>query len=323
MAFTIPDKGVGADNVQSVMFNSYLDVIQAGIQGIDCVLSGGLVSAQGSPDMTVAVAKAGVLTNGVLKAVAAGNGTITAADSSNPRLDLVVINSAGAIAVRAGTPNANPKPPARTANDVVLAVVWVPANDTTINGNQITDLRILRTQGPITLYKTTAAEATNTTAAAIHALNKAGSGVVIPSGLFLSGKQLRVKVGGNMLINSGTPTVTITIAYGGTTLFSDVSAVTTASATRRGWDMEFNLNAQANNDQSCNGRLDTGAIAGITAPATGIGDIWAHTHTAGAFSGAAAVDSDAADRTLTVTVTFNVSNAANELVTEYASVELI
>lgn len=319
----LPDKGVGADNVQSVMFNTYWDALLAGINGVDCVLSGGACSAQGTPDMTVAVAKAATLTAGVLKATAAGNATIGAADATNPRIDLVVINSSGSIATRAGTAAANPKPAARTANDVVLAAVWVPANDTAINANQIIDMRVLRQQGPITIYKTTAAETTNTTSAAIHALNKSGSGVVIPSGLFLSGKQLRVKAGGNMLINSGTPTVTFTIAYGGTTLFSDVSAATTASATRRGWDVEFILNAQANADQALNGRFDTGAIAGITAPATGTGDIWAHTHTAGAFSGGAAVDSDAADRTLSVTVTFSVSNVANELVTEYASVELV
>lgn len=321
--FALPDKGVGADNNQSIMFNSYLDVLQAAIQGVDCVLSGGAVSAQGSPDMTVAVAKAGTLTNEVLKATAAGNGTITTADATNPRIDLVVINSSGSIAVRAGTPAAFPKAPARTANDVVLASVFVGANDTTINSNQITDLRFIRKVGPLVIFKTTAAETTNNTSSAIHALNKAGSGVVIPNGLFLSGRQLRVRLGGNMLINSGTPTVTFIISYGGTTMFSDVSATTTADADRRGWYCEFNLNAQANNDQSLNGFLDTAAVAGLTAPTTGIGDIWAHSHTAGSFSGSAAVDSDAADRTLAVTVTFNVANAANELVVEHASVELL
>ena len=321
--FGLPDKGVGVDNVQSMMFNTYWDLMQAGIRALDCVLNGGLVSAQGTPDMTVAVAKAGTLTNGVLKATAAGNGTITAADATNPRLDLVVINSAGAIAVRAGTPAANPKPPARTANDVVLASVFVPANDTAVNANQITDLRMIRDQGPLTIYKTTAAETTNNTAAAIHALNKAGSGVTIPNGLHTSGRQLRVKLGGNMLINSGTPTVTIAITYGGTTMFSDVSAALTASATRRGFDMEFIINSQANADQALTGRLDTGAIAGITAPTTGIGDIWAHTHTAGSFSGSSAQDADTADRVVTVQVTFSVANAANELVVESASVELL
>lgn len=145
MAWTVPDKGEGANDVQSILFQEYLDVVMAGLNGFDCVYSGCAVTAQGSPNMTVAVAAGTVITNDVPFAVTAANGTITAADGTNPRLDLVVITSAGAIAVRAGTPGANPKPPARTANDVVLAVVYVPASDTTIATNQITDLRVLRT----------------------------------------------------------------------------------------------------------------------------------------------------------------------------------
>lgn len=145
MAWTIPDKGEGANDVMSILFQEYLDVFIAGVNGFDCVYSGCAVTAQGSPNMTVAVAAGTVISNDVPFAVTAANGTITAADGTNPRLDLVVITSAGAIAVRAGTAGANPKPPARTANDVVLAVVYVPASDTTIATNQITDLRLLRT----------------------------------------------------------------------------------------------------------------------------------------------------------------------------------
>lgn len=142
--FTIPDKGEGANDIQSILFQEYLDVLAAGIAGTDCVLSGLAVTAQGSPNMTVAVASGVAISNGVSFAVTGANGTITTADGTNPRIDLVVITSAGAIAVRAGTPAAAPKPPARTANDVVLAAVYVPASDTTIASNQITDLRVMR-----------------------------------------------------------------------------------------------------------------------------------------------------------------------------------
>lgn len=144
MPFTIPDKGEGANDLQSVFFQEYIDILVAGLQGVDCVISGCAVTAQGAPDMTVAVASGNVNTNGVYKAVTGANGTITAADATNPRLDLVVITSAGAIAVRAGTSAASPKPPAKTANDVILAVVYIPATDTTISTNQITDLRVMR-----------------------------------------------------------------------------------------------------------------------------------------------------------------------------------
>lgn len=145
--FTIPDKGEGLHNNQSILFQEYIDVLVAGISGVDCVMSGCAVTAQATPDMTVAVAAGTVKTNSVSKTVAAANATITAADATNPRFDLVVITSAGAIAVRAGDAAAVPKPPAKTANDVVLAVVYVPADDTAIDANQIVDLRVFPTQG--------------------------------------------------------------------------------------------------------------------------------------------------------------------------------
>jgi hypothetical protein len=318
------DKGVGVNDIQSVMFQTYWDALKAAINGIDCVLSGGVCSAQGTPDMTIAVAKAGVLTNGVLKAVAAGNATIGAADATNPRLDLVVINSAGAIATRAGTAAANPKPPARTANDVVLAVVYVPANDTTMGETQIIDARFLRTQGPITIAKVTSPVTFNTTLAIQTLLS-----VLFPSGLFLSGKVARVRCGGTFLFNSGTPTLTFTIAYGGTTLFADVSIAGAVDADRGAWRIEFDLIAQANNDQALNGYITfSPVIAQRIAATTGVGDMLLSATAANAnlqtpINGAAAVDSDAADRTLTVQQTMSVSNIADEVLMEYATVELV
>ena len=323
MAFGLPDKGSGASDIQSILFGVYLKAMQAAIDGSDCVLSGCAVTAQGSPDMTVAVAKGAVLTNGSLKAVTAGNVTITTADSTNPRLDLIVINSSGTKTARTGTAAANPAPPALSANDVLLAVVYVPANDTTISTNQISEMQFTRTQGPITIYKTTAAETTNNTSSAIEALNKANSGVTIPNGLFLSGKILRVRMGGNMLLNSGTPTVRVVIQYGGTVMFSDISAASTGDADRNAWFLNFDIVAQANNDQSLVGILNMGIIAAKTAPTTGIGDAWSTAENIGAVSGSAAVDSDAADRLLSVQITFSVANASNELVVESASVELV
>lgn len=323
MAFGLPDKGAGASDIQSIIFSEYLEALWAGVQGIDCVLVGCVCTPQGSPDMTVAVSKGAVLSNGTLFPVTAGNVTITAADATNPRLDLIVVNSSGTKAVRAGTPAANPAPPVRTANDVVLALVYIPATDTTISANQISDLRVERTQGSIVIYKTTTPETTNTTAVAIEALNKANSGVTIPNGLFLTGRILRVRLGGNMLLNSGTPTVRVVIQYGGTVMFSDISGASTASATRNAWFLDFDIVAQANADQSLVGNLNMGIIAAKTAPTTGIGDAWSTAENIGAVSGAAAVDSDAADRKLSVQITFSVSNAANELVVESASVELL
>lgn len=321
MAFTIPDKGEGDNDIQSILFQEHIEVLVEGVGGKNCVLSGCAVT--GGADMTPEVAKGAVLSNGTLFAVAAGTATIGTADATNPRIDLVVINSSGAIAVRAGTAAAAPKPPARTANDVVLAAVYVPANDTAIATTQITDMRVLREQGPICIYRESAATATNTSAAAIELLNKANAGVTIPAGLFLSGRQLHVRLGGNWVANSGTPTIRIVIAYGGTTMFSDVSGATTGDADRSAWFLDFVITAQGNSDQNLAGVLAMGKIAGKTAPTTGIGDAWDTAAVMAPVSGAAAVDSDAANRLLSVQLTFSVSNAANEVVVEQASVWIL
>ena len=325
MAFTIPDKGEGDNDLQSILFQEDLEVLVAGIAGIDCVLSG--LDVTGGADMTPAVAKGAVLSNRTMFAVAAADVTITTADATNPRIDLIVVNSSGALAVRAGTPAAAPKPPARTANDVVIASVYVPANDTAIATSQIKDRRVFP-QYPICIYKTTAAETTNTTAAAIEALNKANSGVTIPSGLFLAGRILRVRLHGNMLLNSGTSTARLAILYGGTTMFSDISAASVNDTDRRPFWLDFCLVAQGNSDQALGGHTQIPDITtASTAPTTGLGDAWgigtANQETQTAFSGSAAVDSDAADRLLSVQVTFSVSNSAVELVVEGATVELL
>lgn len=324
MAWTLPDDGEGDNTIQSILFQEYLDVLVAGISGVDCVLSGGIVT--GGADMTPAVAKCAVLTNRVMKAVAAADVTIGTADATNPRIDLIVVTSAGALAVRAGTAAANPKPPARTANDVVLSAVYVPANDTSIETTKCVDMRVFP-PSPTVIYRTTTAETTNNTAAAIHILDQTNSGVVIPNGLFLTGKILRGCIWGNVLINSGTPTLRLVVTYGATTMFSDVSAATIADADRRTFAIEFMITAQANNDQALGiWTMFNDWSAGITAPTTGLGDVWGAAgtnETARVGGGSAAVDSDAGNRTLTVEFTFSVANAANEIVVEGATLELL
>src|SRR5690242_12863851 len=110
MALTIPDKGEGANDIQSIFFQEYLDAIMAGIAGSECVLVGCGVTANNN--MAPSVAKGAVLSQGVLFPVTAGTVTIGTADATNPRIDLIVVNSSGTKAVRAGTAAAAPKPPA-------------------------------------------------------------------------------------------------------------------------------------------------------------------------------------------------------------------
>jgi hypothetical protein len=323
--WTVPDKGEGDSNIQSILFQEYLDVLVAGISGVDCVLSGCAIT--GGADMTPAVAKGAVLSNGALFAVAAGDVTIGAADGTNPRIDLIVVNSAGTKAVRAGTAAANPKPPARTANDVVIGAVYVPAADTSIETTKITDMRT-QPPSPTTIYKQTAQRTQANSTAAVSLFSN-GSGLTIPNGLFLSGKVLRVRTGGNVLHNSTTAmTLTVIISYGGTTIFQDVTASygTTADADRQAWFLNFDLIAAANAVQRMVGQwFNAGAT--VTAPTTGIGDIATDEHLgytgiAGA-TGGIAVDSDAGDRVLNITFTMSAASASHEWTADYLTVELL
>lgn len=329
----IPDKGVGDNDIQSIAFSIDWEVQQAAAAGVDCVLSGCVPTQQGSPDMTIACSKGAVLSNGVMFAVTAANWTVTTADATNPRIDLLVITSAGAKAVRAGTAAAAPKPPARTANDVVCGHVYVAANDTTMTDGQISRASLaLRTGtgvgGPIVIYKTIAAETSNANAAAVHILNKANSGVTIPNGLFLTGRIMRVCIGGNVLANSGTTAWQWLVGYGGTTMFADTSAASVADADRAAFFCEFYIVAQGGADQAMAGHVQLGGDlqTARTAPATGIGDVWGIASVGEgppAMAGSAAVNSDTADRLLTCTVVTGANNAANEIVVEWATVELL
>lgn len=297
-------------------FGGYLDVLVAGLFGVDCVLSG--LAVTGGADMTPAVAKGAVLSNGVIKAVAAGDVTISAADGTNPRIDLIVVDSTGAKQVRAGTAAANPRPPARSANDVVVAAVHVPANDTSIAQGQIQDLRMFRDGGPITVAKQTTAVTFNNTAAIQTYFS-----FTLPSGLFLAGKTLRLACGGNLLFNSGTPTLTLTINYGGATMFADVSAAGAADPDRRGWALDCIIQAQGNSDQALNGYFQT-SVGAVAPPTSGqAGDLAAANTISTVLAGSSTVDSDAGDRLVEVRFTMSVANAANEIVLEYGTAELV
>lgn len=140
MAFTIPNLSVAAFPAMSRLFSVDFDILAAALAQTG-VKSGCAVTAQGSPNMTVAVASGSVYVAAVEAAVSSGNVTITTANGTNPRIDLVVANSSGTKSVTAGTAAVAPEPPAIPASSVVLAYVYVPAADTAINTNQITDKR--------------------------------------------------------------------------------------------------------------------------------------------------------------------------------------
>jgi hypothetical protein len=141
MAFTLPDNDEAFNNNQSIWMQTDINALVAGIQG-DGVVSGCAPTAQGTPDMTVAVAAGTIQVSDTSYSITGGNATITAADGSNPRIDLVCAKTDDTLPVTAGTAAANPKAPDIPASQVLVAMVYVPASDTDIDSNQITDKRV-------------------------------------------------------------------------------------------------------------------------------------------------------------------------------------
>lgn len=125
-----------------------------------------LVSANGTPNMSVNVAAGGAFVRGSDLAVTQGtyhlfsdstvNKAIAASDATNPRIDRIVARvrdafyiggavNAWDLFVVAGTPAATPVAPAVPASSLLLADVAVGAAVTTITNANITDRRIRAT----------------------------------------------------------------------------------------------------------------------------------------------------------------------------------
>lgn len=141
MSLNIPNQAAAAFARQAAWHSVDIDAIVAAFAG-DGVLSGLACTAQGSPDMTVAVAAGQARVGGYFPYVSGQNATISAADSTLARIDIISVNYNGTITVTAGTAAASPVAPALPANNALLAQVYVPAADTAIGSNQITDKRV-------------------------------------------------------------------------------------------------------------------------------------------------------------------------------------
>jgi len=146
MPFTIPSNDLaGEPTRQSIWYDSDIAILVSGLNAVG-VLTGCAVTAQGSPDMTVAVA-AGTIqaTAGSDPVTVAADASldITAANGSFPRIDLISASATGVLTVTNGTAANSPKPPGLPSGHIGLAMIDVPANDTTIATAQITDKRVI------------------------------------------------------------------------------------------------------------------------------------------------------------------------------------
>lgn len=103
------------------------------------VVSGCVVTAAAVPNQTVSVSAGEVISNGTYRTIAATSVSLGQGDSSSPRFDLVVVNSAGALTVRSGAAGSNATFPALQSGDVLLAAVYRASG----TGDIVTSSRII------------------------------------------------------------------------------------------------------------------------------------------------------------------------------------
>lgn len=116
------------------------------VSNSDTVVAWGVDTDEGAAnnDLVVRTYK-GELRNrqtGVFVAVAQTDTTLSAADGTNPRIDIIQVHTTtGAVTKKNGTAAASPVAPTADASNIAVAQISVPATDTAITTNQVTDVR--------------------------------------------------------------------------------------------------------------------------------------------------------------------------------------
>lgn len=118
----------------------YADVLRDRLRGAslsegNVLLTGGVVSEQGTPDMTVAVTAGTALVNGVFCSWDAQNSGTVTAPVSNTRLDYIVVNSDNSISIVSGTASATPVFPAVASSQLIIGALVVKSTTTSLNDN--------------------------------------------------------------------------------------------------------------------------------------------------------------------------------------------
>lgn len=140
MAFRIPNKADVSYARQAGGFSTDIDTVAAALAG-DGVLTGMGAAAQSTPDMTIQVAAGQCRIGGYFPFYAGGNVTITTADSTNPRIDIICCDYNGTVSRTGGTAASLPVPPALPSNSVQIAQIYVPAGATSLTNDMVTDKR--------------------------------------------------------------------------------------------------------------------------------------------------------------------------------------
>lgn len=155
----IPNASGASFPIQAAPDSKDFEIWSAGFLGYG--VASGCACTPASSGVTLGVAVAsGSVHVGSKTAVAVTGATVTpgAASGSNPRIDLVVADNAGALSVVAGTAAAQPEFPTIPASRTVLCAVVIPTSATSITAGNIVDKRLLVDyQAPYGTTSTTAA----------------------------------------------------------------------------------------------------------------------------------------------------------------------
>ena len=132
-----------------VIASQQFERMSKGINHSFGIVAGGVVSVSANITVAIsAVAARDYVINGAVQTTAYAGGTqaLTTAHASLPRIDSIYIDTSGAVGKVDGTAAAVPKPPEiNDTTQLLLANVYVAANDTTLAASDIEDKRQLIT----------------------------------------------------------------------------------------------------------------------------------------------------------------------------------
>lgn len=150
MGYTQPNDGTATYGPQEQGFGQEQEILATagGLYPIKCVLDGA-APTDGSTGLEVDVAAGVLWYNGSCYYEAGATVTCGTADGTNPRMDYVVYDqSAAAYQVVAGTAAAAPDPPLLTADQILIAEVYIPTSATVLSSDEIIDKRIVGATPP-------------------------------------------------------------------------------------------------------------------------------------------------------------------------------
>ncbi len=138
-----PNEADAFDDNQAEPDSVDIEILLLGYKRTGVVSGCAVTEDPATPDLTVDVAVGVAILDGSQIAVSAQLNNAVTTGAGSPRVDLVTVNSSGTVVITDGTAAAEPVAPAIPANSVPLAFLYVPASDTSIANNQITDKRVV------------------------------------------------------------------------------------------------------------------------------------------------------------------------------------